>query len=131
MNHLFIFDGVCNLCHGSVQFLLKRDKDQVLSFTSNQSETAQAIFRQFNVNLSQVDSVMFLEDGKLYAYSDAVLTSARYLRFPWNLLSYFVFIPRSLRDLLYKFVAKNRYSWFGKKDVCPMPDPDVMKRFYL
>lgn len=131
MNHLFIFDGVCNLCHGSVQFLLKHDKRQILSFTSNESETAKAIFQQFRVNPSEVDSVMFLENGRLYAYSDAIITSFRHLRFPWKLLSYFGFIPKSVRNGLYKFIARNRYSWFGKKEVCPMPDPKVMERFYF
>ncbi|MEL6675199.1 MAG: thiol-disulfide oxidoreductase DCC family protein [Bacteroidota bacterium] len=122
-----IFDGVCNLCNSSVDFLIRRDKKAQLKFTANQHQTGQQILQEAGV--TDVETLYFYEDGTLYDRSTAVLRLSRYLPFPWNVGQIFLIVPRFLRDGVYRWIARNRYSWFGKKDSCRLPSPAESARF--
>lgn len=123
------FDGVCNLCDSSVQFILKHDRTGKLRFSSLQSEAARHLLMPHGLEEAYLDSIVFLDGGMIFTESDAVLRIARYLRPPWKYLAWFRFIPKSIRDIAYRFIARNRYSWFGKKDQCMIPDRDVSSLF--
>ncbi len=115
---LILFDGVCNLCNGFVNFLIVRDKGNRFQFGSLQSEKVKAILSHYNFSTENISTVILIEDNRLYSQSTAVLKIVRKLNGAWALMYAFIIIPKPIRDLLYKFVAKNRYKWFGKKDVC-------------
>lgn len=123
---VLFFDGVCNLCNSSVQFILKKDKRKVIKFASLQSETAAEYLRD---KLPLPDSIVFLEKGKIYTESSAALKIAPYLSLPYRILLIFNIFPKFMRDSLYRYIAKNRYKWFGKKEECMLPTPDIANRF--
>lgn len=124
-----LFDGVCNLCNGAVQFIIRRDKRGRFCFASLQSDVGQGLLRGHGVAPHGLYSMIVVEDGVLYERSDAALRIARRLPGLWPVLGVFGVLPRRMRDGLYNFVAKNRYRWFGKRDVCMMPDPALRGRF--
>jgi len=127
-NPVVFFDGVCNLCNASVQFILKRERSSVLCFAPLQGET----FRALEIPGKELlpDSIVLFENGKLYTESAAVLRIARRLSFPWRWLALPGWLlPRFVRDPIYRFIARNRYRWFGKKDVCYLPTPELKARF--
>lgn len=124
-----LFDGVCNLCEGSVQFLIKRDPEGIFRFAPLQSAVAEELLEGYETNPDDLDSVVLLEGEKLYKKSDAVLRAARHIGGVYRLLWSFRWLPRTLRDWLYDFVASRRYGWFGKKETCMMPTPDISSRF--
>ena len=123
---IVFFDGVCNFCNYWVRFVLKRNRRKNLRFAPLQGETA---CRMLGEQPKDPDSVIFFENGKLYRYSTAALRIARHLDAPWNWIYPLIFIPRFLRDPLYRWVARNRYRWFGKKEECMVPGPEVRERF--
>lgn len=123
---VLFFDGVCNLCNSSVQFILKKDKRKVIKFASLQSETAAEYLRD---KLPLPDSIVFLEKGKIYTESSAALKIVPYLSLPYRILLIFNIFPKFMRDSLYRYIAKNRYKWFGKKEECMLPTPDIANRF--
>ena len=124
-----LFDGVCNLCNGFVQFVVARDPQARFRFAALSSDAAQSLLRQSRVTLPLPDSMVLVEDGALYLRSDAPLRIARGLTFPWPLLYGFVVVPRFIRDRVYDFIAARRYQWFGRRDVCMVPTPDLRRRF--
>jgi len=124
-----LFDGVCNLCNGFVQFVVKRDPQGRFRFAALTSDAAQSMLRQSGVTLPLPDSMVLIEDGAVYLRSDAPLRIARGLTFPWPLLYGFVVVPRFIRDRVYDFIAARRYRWFGRRDVCMIPTPDLRRRF--
>ncbi|WP_310259049.1 thiol-disulfide oxidoreductase DCC family protein [Fictibacillus barbaricus] len=126
---VLLFDGVCNLCNSSVQFILKHEKEEKLKFAAIQSESGKELLSHHHIDPTRTDSVIFIENDKVYFMSDAVLTLTRYLNFPWSFSKHFLIVPRSFRDFIYKRIAKNRYRWFGKKDSCMIPTPALRKRF--
>jgi predicted DCC family thiol-disulfide oxidoreductase YuxK len=128
---VILFDGVCNLCNGSVQFMIARDPHEHFRFASIQSDAGEKLMREHGIEPPKGDpsSIMLIEDGKAYERSTAALRIVRHLRFPWNLAWVFVIVPRPLRDVVYKFIASHRYKWFGKKDVCMVPTPELRARF--
>ena len=126
---IILFDGICNLCNGAVQFLLKRDKKKQFMFASLQSDAAKYILLQYNVKKFGMDSIVFIEDGEIYQKSTAVLKIIKYLNWPWTMISVTSFLPLGFRDRMYDFIAKNRYRWFGKKDSCIMMLPEYKNRF--
>jgi len=128
-NELVLFDGVCNLCTASVNFILKWESSSRLKFTSLQSPDGLLLLNEIQRNKPGTDSIMFLKGGQLLTHSSAVLAISRYLKFPISLAVIFYLVPRFIRDALYRFIARNRYFWFGKKDVCMVPDPGVQDRF--
>lgn len=126
-----LFDGVCNLCQGSVQWMIARDKAERLRFASLQSEAGKKLLAQHGIDAPEgdPDSILFVEAGKVYDRSEAVLRMSRHLSLPWRLGGVFLVLPRFLRDPLYKYIARNRYRWFGKTEVCWMPTPALRQRF--
>ena len=129
-NHITIlFDGVCNLCNGTVQFVIKRDRAAIFRFASLQSDYAQHLLRQVNLPANQLYSVIVFEDGVAYQKSDAALRIARHLSGFWRWLYIFRFVPKFIRDGLYNFIATNRYRFFGKQDHCMIPTPELKARF--
>jgi len=126
---IILFDGVCNLCNGAVQFLLKRDKKKQFMFASLQSDAAKYILLQYKVKKISMDSIVFIEDGEIYKKSTAVLKIIKYLNWPWTMISVTSFLPLRFRDKIYDFIAQHRYRWFGKKDTCIMMLPEYKNRF--
>lgn len=125
---IVFFDGVCNLCNGAVQFILKREKNPQLKFAALQSDTFRA--RAQHLLAAIPDSIIFLEAGILYTESDAVLRISRHLRQPWRAMGFLGYLfPRCVRNPLYRFIARNRYRWFGKKETCYVPTPALRARF--
>jgi len=124
-----LFDGQCNLCSTTVQFLLTHEASPSLRFTSLQGESAARLLETFGGLKTQPDSILFLEAGQLFVESDAALHIARYLRRPWSWLPLSGFLPRVVRDVVYRLVARNRYRWFGQPESCFMPRPEWKARF--
>lgn len=129
MEHVVLYDGVCNLCNGSVQFILRNDPRGKFRFAALQSEMGAKMLAGFGVPADRLDTLVYLRNGRLFTRSSAALHIARALRFPWPLLTVLLVIPRPLRDTVYRWVASNRYRWFGKSDQCMVPTPDVRARF--
>lgn len=125
MNPVVLFDGVCNLCNGAVRFILARDPAARFRFASLQSEAA----RRLLGNDAPAETIVLWEAGKIWSKSTAVLRIARGLRFPWSLCYAIVAVPRPLRDLVYDWVARHRYAWFGKRESCMVPTPELRARF--
>jgi predicted DCC family thiol-disulfide oxidoreductase YuxK len=126
---VILFDAVCNLCSGFVQFVLPRDTEGKYSFASLQSEVGQALLAEHGLPTEELESVVLIEDGESYVKSAAIIQIATGLGGGYRLLSPFRYLPRSVRDRIYDFVADHRYRWFGKKDQCMMPPDDVQSRF--
>ncbi|WP_335869587.1 thiol-disulfide oxidoreductase DCC family protein [Bacillus sp. 2205SS5-2] len=127
MNHFIVFfDGVCSLCQGSVQFILKRDHKRIFHFSSLQSETASNLLPS---KLDEVDSIILLQNDTIFTHSTAALKIAKELRGIWPLLYVFIIVPKPIRDVMYKWIAKRRYRWFGKTENCMLPKPEWKDRF--
>lgn len=128
-NNIVLFDGVCNLCNGFVNFLIKQDRYAKLSFASLQSDAAQNLFQSQQISLHGVDSVVFLKDGVPAVKSDAVIEILKFLGGGWRLAVLGYMIPKPIRNLIYDWVARNRYRWFGKRPACLIPNQDILNRF--
>ena len=127
---LILFDGVCNLCDASVQYIIKHDRQDSFRYTALQSEVGQKIREQFHINAEKTDSILLYSEEKgIYYKSTAALKIASKLGFPRNLLSVFLIIPPFIRNWVYDFIAKNRYKWYGKKDDCMIPTPELKSKF--
>lgn len=126
---ILLFDGVCNLCNGFVQTIIRNDKDNIFRFSSLQSGTGQRVVEYISRRQPVPDSIILLYEGKYYTRSDAALKTAELLGGRWNLLRVGYFFPGAVRDSIYKMVARNRYKWFGKKDECMLPTPELQSRF--
>ncbi len=127
--HLVIFDGVCNLCETSVNFIIERDPDGTFQFVPSQTALGEALQDEYGVNTSSLDTVVLIKDGVVYTESDAAVEIAREFDGAWKLLSLSRFVPRPIRNRVYQWIARNRYAWFGRKDVCMMPTPEIRARF--
>lgn len=125
---VIFFDGVCNLCNSSVQFIIKKDKESKFRFASLQSAPGQEILQQYNLSQTDFNSFILFEDGKLYTRSTAALRVLSQLK-GWKWSGVFKWVPRFLRDGVYNVIARNRYKWFGKQEACMLPSPDLMSRF--
>lgn len=130
-NHIVLFDGVCNLCQSSVQFLLKHDKKGVLRYASLQSKFGRELLQKYQhqVDTNKIDSIVFVSDGRAYIESAAALEIAGFLDYPFNFLQIFWFFPKFIRNPIYRWVARNRYKWFGKEETCMLPTEDISARF--
>lgn len=126
---IILFDGVCNLCNGSVQFIIKRDKKAVFKFASLQSDIGQSILKEYKIPAGDLFSIILVENNKAYSRSTAALHIARRLDGAWKILYIGILFPKFLRDRIYDWVAKNRYRWFGKKEECMIPSPAMRERF--
>jgi predicted DCC family thiol-disulfide oxidoreductase YuxK len=134
-NPIILYDGVCGLCNRLVQFLLKHDKQGRLRFAALQSDFAEKVLRRHGIDAKDLDTVQVIENyeqpgERVLQRSDAILRAGRELGGVWGASSSIAkIIPRPLRDLVYRFVATNRYRMFGKYDTCMLPDPDQRRRF--
>lgn len=127
MEKIILFDGECNFCDRSVQFIIKRDPKGIFKFASLQSEIGKEICKKYNV--PNIDSLVLIDNNNYYLKSSAALKICRQLKGLWKLLYIFFIIPKPIRDFAYETFAKNRYKWFGKKDSCMIPSPEDRKRF--
>ena len=127
---IILFDGVCNLCDNAVQYVIKHDKKDVFRFVALQSDLGKKILNYLNVDTSKMDSIILYEPGIAYFYkSDAALEIVKDLNvfLKWSII--FKIIPSSLRNPIYDYVARNRYKWYGKKDACMIPTPELKAKF--
>jgi len=124
-----LFDGVCNVCNASVNFVIDHDASGRVRLGALQSDAGQALLRAHGLDPAYLDSLVLLDDGQVFTKSDAALRLARYLDGRWPWLERLRVLPRGLRDALYDLVAKNRYRWFGVRESCRMPTPDIRARF--
>jgi predicted DCC family thiol-disulfide oxidoreductase YuxK len=124
-----IFDGVCNLCARSVQFILRHESEPRFQFTPVQSAAGARLLAAHGHSVEDVHTFVLVSEGKVYTRSTAALRIAKHFRGAWQLLRVLWIVPRPLRDALYDFVARNRYSWFGKSDSCLVPTPELRARF--
>lgn len=128
VNNIILFDGECNFCNRSVQFIIKRDKRAIYKFASIQSDTGQELLNKHHVP-TNIDSLILIENLSYYTKSSAALKICRHLNGGWKLLYGLLLAPKPLRDYAYSIIARNRYKWFGKKDACMLPSPEIRKRF--
>lgn len=126
---LLFFDGVCNLCSGFVQFVIEHDPEAKFRFASLQSEAGQQVLREMNMSETELSTVVLLKNGKTYTHSDVALEMSRDMGGLWNLFYVFKIIPKPIRDKIYDWVAANRYKWFGEKEACWLPTPELQARF--
>ncbi|MCU1382246.1 MAG: thiol-disulfide oxidoreductase [Acidobacteria bacterium] len=128
-HQVILFDGVCNLCNGFVQFVIARDPDACFQFGALQSAGARAVLGRHDAPDPIPDTILLVADGTVYTGSSAVLRIARRLTFPWPLAFAFVVVPRPVRDWVYRIVARHRYRWFGRRDHCMVPTAGIRARF--
>jgi len=127
--HIVLFDGVCNLCNKSVQFIIRNDPKVKFRFAAIQSEIGQLLLGQLDLPLDQFDSIVYISDNKFYIKSTAVLQIIKELGLWWQLMYFFIIIPRFLRDMVYNLIANRRYTCFGKSEACMIPPPEYSSRF--
>lgn len=125
---IVLFDGICNYCNAMVNFAIRNDKKAILKFAPLQSAAGKAVKEKYKIAL-EIETVIFIENGKVYTYSDAAIHIAKYLRWPAKAFYAFIIVPAFIRQPVYKWIARNRYKWFGKKDECMVPGTDVKTRF--
>ena len=127
---IILFDGVCNLCNGSVLFVLKHERDALFRFASIQSQTGQELLKWCGLPPFYAEAIIYLENGKFHAGSTAALQIGQRLTFPWSILaSLGLWVPKILRDWVYNQIGQHRYQWFGKRDVCMVPIEKLKARF--
>lgn len=126
---VILFDGVCNLCNGIVQFVIKRDKKDTFRFTSLQSDFGQSVLKGFNLPGDSFNSFILWEAGKVYTRSTGALMVAKKLSGAWQLLYIFIILPSFIRNGIYNIIARNRYNWFGKREACWVPSPELKMKF--
>jgi predicted DCC family thiol-disulfide oxidoreductase YuxK len=127
---IILFDGVCNLCNGAVNYVIEHDKKDRFRFAALQSDIGQKLISERHIDTSVVDSIILVEPGiAYYIKSDAAIEIARDLGGVWSVLALFRWIPVRLRNIVYDFIAKNRYTWYGKKDQCMVPTPELKAKF--
>ena len=123
-NSVVLFDGFCNLCNGSVQFILKRDRKEHFRYASLSWPIAEEIIKGFP-DLGKVDSILLYQDGELFIKSSAILRIASHFGGLWPMMKVFLIVPPFIRDAVYDWIARNRYKWFGKKPTCMIPEKRV------
>lgn len=128
-SRVILFDGVCNLCNGAVNFIIDRDPKATFHFTALQQEAGKQILKSFGLDSQKLDTIILYENGKLYDKSTAALRIARHLSGLWPVFYAFIIVPPVIRNAVYNWIARNRYKWFGKRETCRMPEPEVKERF--
>jgi len=127
---LILFDGVCNLCNSSVQYVIKRDNKDMFRFTALQSDIGKQIIEEFNIDITKTDSILLYSQEKgLSIKSTAALKIGLDLGYPYRLSTLFFIIPTFIRNWVYDYIAKNRYTWYGKQDACMVPTPELESKF--
>lgn len=128
MNRVILFDGECNFCNSSVQFVIKRDPNGIYNFASLQSDFARQVIKKYGLS-KEIDSFIYLEGERLYIKSTAALRVCKGLRGLWKALYVFIIVPKPLRNAVYEIIARNRYKWFGKQETCMIPTAEMRNRF--
>ena len=128
-NPILLFDGVCNLCNSFVQFVIRHDAKAVFRFTPLQSEIGRRLMEKGHFPPEELSTVILVNKGKFYSHSDVPLQVVRNLPGAWPMLYTLRIIPKPIRDALYNWVAQNRYRWFGKRESCMLPTPELKQRF--
>jgi predicted DCC family thiol-disulfide oxidoreductase YuxK len=128
MERIVLFDGVCNFCNGAVNWIIAHDPDAKFKFAPLQSEIGEKMRKKFGI-ADDVDSIVLIESERAYTYSSATLRILKTLGGTWSLAFIGIIVPRPIRDWFYRYFARNRYRWFGKRDACMLPTPDVRERF--
>jgi predicted DCC family thiol-disulfide oxidoreductase YuxK len=126
-----LFDGVCNFCDASVNWIIARDRRRLFRFAALQSAAGEQLQRQYGLDPSALDTLVLIEGGRAYRKSGAALRIVRRLRWPWPALFGLIAVPAFLRDFVYDLLASRRYRWFGRKDECMVPAPEVRERFLV
>lgn len=127
---IILFDGVCNLCDSTVQYLIKRDNKDVFRFVALQSPLGQEIIDHIGIDTSKTDSIILYEPNKAYHYkAEAAIKIAAALGGIYHIMQVFLVLPKSFNNAVYDYVAKNRYKWYGKKDECMIPTPEMKAKF--
>jgi predicted DCC family thiol-disulfide oxidoreductase YuxK len=124
-----LFDGVCNLCNHSVQFIIKKDKKKQFLFASLQGKAGKKVLEKFNLPADNFNSFILVEGDQVYTRSTGVLKMLRRLGGGWKLFYGFIIVPKFIRNAVYNWIAKNRYKWYGKRDECMVPTPELRERF--
>ena len=127
LDHIILFDGECNFCNRNVQFVIKRDPKAVFKFASQQSEIGQQLLKKYNISKEE-NSLILLQNGRLFTKSTAALKISKNLHFFWKILYIFIVVPKPIRDYGYDLIAKNRYKWF-KDETCSIPSSSTYNRF--
>lgn len=127
---IILFDGVCNVCNGFVQFVIKRDRKNIFQFASLQSDIGKKLLQERNIDFKSIDSVILIDLGvAYYIKSDAALEIGQQLKGYRTLSKFLQLIPSKLRNIVYDFIARNRYAWFGKRKDCMVPTPEIKSKF--
>lgn len=126
---IVLFDGVCNFCNASVNFVIDRDPHASFKFGALQSEEGVQLLSELGITPDYLDSILLVENGKVFKDSTAALKIAKKLSGLWPILYGFIVVPAPVRDLVYRWIARNRYKWFGKMDSCRLPTPEYRARF--
>lgn len=129
INSIVVFDGVCNLCNRTVNFLIKHNKDRHFCFATLQNNSGKKLLGKYRIP-PETDSVILIANDKIYTESDAILEIARLLPYPWKMAFIFKILPVNTRNKLYRLIAKNRFKWFGKRETCRVPTEEE-KKFFL
>ncbi|MFN5060417.1 MAG: thiol-disulfide oxidoreductase DCC family protein [Chloroflexota bacterium] len=129
MSIIVIFDGVCNLCNGVVRWIIPRDPAHRIRFAALQSAVGQRLLHKHAIDINTLDSVIVIDGDTVFVESDAALRICHSLRWPWPILRHLRIIPRAWRDAIYRWVARNRYRWFGRREQCMLPSPTQKQRF--
>ena len=130
-SRIILFDGVCNFCDASVNWIIRRDRRERFRFAALQSPAGERLQREFGLDPSALDALVLVENGRVYRRSGASLRIVRQLRWPWPLLFGLIAVPAFVRDFVYGWFARRRYRWFGRKDECMVPSPEVRERFLV
>lgn len=126
---VIVFDGVCNLCNGAVDFVIRRDKTGIFRFTANQGAMGRSLLARYGFEGQGDRTILLIEGGMAYTRSEAALRVLGHLGWPWKAMGIFRVVPRPLRDWVYKQIARNRYRLFGKRETCRLPTPEERSRF--
>ena len=126
---IILFDGVCNLCNSSVTFVIQRDKKDLFRFAALQDPAGQELIKKHQIDTSKTDSIILIDGDRAYVKSTAALKVARHLGSGYPLLYGFMIIPYFIRNWVYDYVARNRYKWYGKKESCMIPTPELKSKF--
>ena len=126
---IILFDGVCNLCNGSVQFVIQRDRLGKFNYAALQSAAGQGLLKEHHLPTTDFYSIILVKEGKIYQRSRAALEIARGLSGMWPLFYAFIIVPPFIRNAVYDWISRNRYRWFGKKDECMIPTAELKSRF--
>ena len=128
-NYVILFDGVCNFCNSSVNFIIDNDINNTFKFASLQSEYGRKLLKKFNLPVDSFSTLILTDGNSFYTRSTAALLISKHLKFPHNLYYVFIIVPPFIRNLFYDIIARNRYKWFGKKDACRIPKPEERNKF--